>query len=66
MTRGIYRGILHMWEVSQMEVAKVFETGRSQAVRLPKKYRFQSEEVVVQRGGIRELTMSGNLPAFPV
>lgn len=34
-----------------MEVAKVFETGRSQAVRLPKKYRFQSEEVVVQRLG---------------
>lgn len=34
-----------------MEVAKVFETGRSQAVRLPKKYRFQSEEVVIQRLG---------------
>lgn len=34
-----------------MEVAKVFETGRSQAVRLPKKYRFQSDEVVVQRLG---------------
>lgn len=34
-----------------MEVAKVFETDRSQAVRLPKKYRFQSDEVVVQRLG---------------
>lgn len=34
-----------------MEVAKVFETGRSQAVRLPKKFRFQAEEVVVQQLG---------------
>lgn len=34
-----------------MEVAKVFKTGRSQAVRLPKKYRFPSDEVVIQRLG---------------
>lgn len=34
-----------------METAKVFENGRSQAVRLPKKYRFTSDEVVVQRFG---------------
>lgn len=34
-----------------METAKVFETGRSQAVRLPKKFRFNVEEVVVQRLG---------------
>ncbi|MDE7252754.1 MAG: type II toxin-antitoxin system VapB family antitoxin [Acetatifactor sp.] len=34
-----------------MEIAKVFENGRSQAVRLPKKYRFTSDEVVVQRLG---------------
>ena len=31
-----------------METAKVFETGRSQAVRLPKKFRFDADEVVVQ------------------
>ena len=34
-----------------MEIAKVFENGRSQAVRLPKKFRFSSDEVFVQRLG---------------
>ncbi|MEY8312793.1 type II toxin-antitoxin system VapB family antitoxin [Oscillospiraceae bacterium 42-9] len=34
-----------------MEVAKIFENGRSQAVRLPKKYRFEGSEVLVQRLG---------------
>ena len=32
-----------------METAKIFENGRSQAVRLPKKYRFSVNEVIVQR-----------------
>ena len=34
-----------------METAKVFENGRSQAVRLPKKFRFNVDEVVVQQLG---------------
>lgn len=34
-----------------METAKVFENGRSQAVRLPKKFRFDVGEVVVQQLG---------------
>ncbi len=34
-----------------METAKVFENGRSQAVRLPKKYRFSSDEVLIHRLG---------------
>lgn len=34
-----------------MEFAKVFENGRSQAIRLPKKYRFSDKEVVVSRLG---------------
>lgn len=34
-----------------METAKIFENGRSQAVRLPKKYRFSVDEVIVQRLG---------------
>ena len=34
-----------------METAKIFENGRSQAVRLPKKFRFNVEEVVVQQLG---------------
>ena len=31
--------------------AKIFENGRSQAVRLPKEYRFSSEEVFVNKIG---------------
>ena len=34
-----------------METAKIFETGRSQAVRLPKKFRFNVDEVIVQQLG---------------
>lgn len=32
-----------------MDSAKVFMTGRSQAVRLPKAYRFDSDEVLIER-----------------
>lgn len=31
--------------------AKVFENGRSQAVRLPKEYRFDSDEVLINKIG---------------
>ncbi len=34
-----------------MDTAKVFWSGRSQAVRLPKGYRFQSDEVRIRRHG---------------
>lgn len=34
-----------------METAEIFENGRSQAVRLPQKYRFNADEVVIQRLG---------------
>ena len=34
-----------------MEIAKLFENGRSQAVRLPKKFRFSGEEVYIQKMG---------------
>lgn len=34
-----------------VETAKIFENGRSQAVRLPKKFRFDTDEVVVQQLG---------------
>lgn len=34
-----------------MDTAKIFENGRSQAVRLPKKFRFAGDEVCVQRLG---------------
>ena len=34
-----------------MMTAKLFENGRSQAVRLPKEYRFQGDEVLVNKIG---------------
>jgi antitoxin VapB len=34
-----------------MDKAKVFWTGRSQAVRLPKEYRFDTDEVRIRRHG---------------
>lgn len=34
-----------------METARVFWSGRSQAVRLPKDYRFEGEEVRIRRHG---------------
>lgn len=34
-----------------MAIAKVFKTGRSQAVRLPKEFRFKDKEVIVRHFG---------------
>lgn len=34
-----------------LETAKIFTTGRSQAVRLPKAYRFTTSEVTIERQG---------------
>ena len=43
-----------------MQTAKVFENGRSQAVRLPKEYRFKEDEVVVNKIGDIVLLMPKN------
>lgn len=32
-----------------MDTAKLFENGRSQAVRLPKEYRFESKDVYIKK-----------------
>lgn len=34
-----------------LDTAKIFTTGRSQAVRLPKAYRFDTDEVTIERQG---------------
>jgi antitoxin VapB len=34
-----------------MATAKLFRNGRSQAVRLPKEFRFQGDEVLIRRSG---------------
>ena len=40
-----------------MDTAKIFQTGRSQAVRLPKEYRFNAKEVAIKRVGAGVLLM---------
>jgi len=34
-----------------MEIAKVFKNGRSQAVRIPKRFRFKTDQVSIRRKG---------------
>lgn len=48
--------LIYPYDISQlepiiMETAKVFWSGRSQAVRLPMEFRFQGEEVRIRRHG---------------
>ncbi|MFZ0890735.1 MAG: type II toxin-antitoxin system VapB family antitoxin [Candidatus Binataceae bacterium] len=38
---------------SKRSTAKVFMTGRSQAVRIPKEFRFSCDEVLIERAGER-------------
>jgi antitoxin VapB len=47
-----------------METAKLFDNGRSQAVRLPKAYRFEGNEVYIKKvaGGV--LLISKNQPVW--
>jgi antitoxin VapB len=35
----------------QLQIAKIFKNGRSQAVRLPKEFRFEDDEVLIQKKG---------------
>jgi len=43
-----------------MDTARIFQSGRSQAVRLPKAYRFEGSEVVVRHFGNGILLMPLN------
>jgi antitoxin VapB len=49
-----------------MDLAQIFTTGRSQAVRLPKEYRFAETEVTVQHfgGGVLLLPKNGLFAAI--
>jgi antitoxin VapB len=49
--KAVYTFGMYQWGMP-VEKAKVFWSGRSQAVRLPKGYRFQAEEVRIRRHGI--------------
>ena len=43
-----------------MDASQVFKAGRSQAVKLPKEYRFTESEVTAQNFGGRPLLLSKN------
>ena len=51
-----------------MDTAKIFKTGRSQAVRLPRRYRFSSSEVAIRKEGnsviLSPISRKGALEAF--
>lgn len=40
-----------MYQSMKRETAKVFKTGRSQAVRIPKRFRFSTDEVFIESEG---------------
>ena len=54
-------GTYHTGRV-KMEIAKVFQTGRSQAVRLPKAFRFNGNEVAIKSFGRGVLLLPINNP----
>lgn len=45
-----------------METAKLFENGKSQAVRLPKEFRFSGDRVFVKRVGNAVVLIPHNAP----
>jgi antitoxin VapB len=47
-----------------MKVAKLFKSGGSQAVRLPKEFRFEGEEVEIEKRGNEVVLRPKRLPKF--
>ena len=47
----VYTDIYHLGEGGEVTTAKLFWNGRSQAVRLPKEFRFEGDEVSIRRDG---------------
>ena len=48
-------------EHAAMKTAKIFKHGNSQAVRLPKEFRFTGDEVQIKRSGAGVLILPGKL-----
>lgn len=43
-----------------MKTAKLFQNGQSQAVRLPKEFRFEGDEVMIKRSGNAVILLPAN------
>jgi antitoxin VapB len=52
ISQGIYFGIYHTKEVTMTQTAKLFVNGRSQAVRLPAAFRFDTSEVFIHKDAV--------------
>lgn len=49
-----------------MKIAKLFQNGQSQAVRLPKEFRFEGEEVFIKKVGKIIILLPMNNPWEPL
>jgi antitoxin VapB len=49
-----------------MKIAKLFKNGKSQAVRLPKEFRFEGDEVYIKRMGALIILLPINNPWRPL
>lgn len=49
-----------------MKVAKLFKNGQSQAVRLPKEFRFEGEEVFIKKVGTMTILLPSKNPWGPL
>jgi antitoxin VapB len=52
---------MYLSEESSMKTAKIFKHGNSQAVRLPKEFRFAGNQVQIKRSGAGVLLLPGKL-----
>ena len=55
-------GRYHRDQRKTMDTARIFQSGRSQAIRLPKEYRFAGTEVKVKHVGNAVLLMPSDQP----
>ena len=53
----------HEVSIDMLKIAKVFMNGRSQAVRLPKEFRFETNEVYIRKEG-KEIVISPKEPTW--
>lgn len=63
---GIYFGIYHPQGRFKMQTARIFENGRSQAVRLPKEFRFSGSDVYIKKIGNMVVLLPKDDPWAPL
>ena len=64
--KGIYCGIYQIKWRFKMQTARIFENGRSQAVRLPKEFRFSGKDVYIKKIGNMVVLLPKDDPWAPL